>query len=250
MLFACFSALAGAPVVEIFSRIFCRLHESRRPDGTQLNLRPRRRLRAAGNIFLPCGKYFFWPEGNIFLRWRNIFFCLDGNIFGPRVEILVGRLRGAFLRRGLGGPKIHGSTSRLRRKLAEVRAQPDELWQKRPRRRGIGGSWRTRQHGCPPRAGTMLGLPDVGGGSRSIPPRWCRILTWMSPGGTLLPTRRRSGPPRPWQRRALVAGKKIPEAASGVVSEGFGPPGGARGLGGRARALGGARGRLGTFGGA
>ena len=208
MLFACFSALAGAPVVEIFSRIFCRLHESRRPDGTQLNLRPRRRLRAAGNIF-SAPKEIFFSAGGIY------FFCLDGNIFGPRGEIFFGRLRGAFLRRGLGGPKIHGSTSRLRRKLAEVRAQPDELWQKRPRQRGIGGSWRTRQHGCPPRAGAMLGLPDVGGGVRSIPPRWCRILTWMSPGGTLLPTRRRSGPPRPWQRRALVARKKYPRRRLG-----------------------------------
>ena len=172
----------------------------------------------------------------IFSAWTGIFLVRGGKYF-------FGRLRDAFLRRGLGGPKIHGSTSRLRRKLAEVRAQPDELWQKRPRRRGIGGSWRTRQHGCPPRAGTMLGLPDVGGGVRSIPPRWCRILTWMSPGGTLLPTRRRSGPPRPWQRRALVARKNT----RGGVWGSFGRFWGRRGAPG---ALGGARGRLGALEGA
>ena len=139
LLFACFSALAGAPVVEIFSRIFCRLHESRRPDGTQLNLRPRRRLRAAGNIFLPCGKYFFCPEGNIFLRWRNIFFLPGREYFWSAGGNIFWSSEGRVSPEGAWGSEnpwvdvspsaeVGGSTGAARRTLAKATSPAGHWW--------------------------------------------------------------------------------------------------------------------------
>ena len=128
----------GLPSLKYFHVFFCRLHESRRPDGTQLNLRPRRRLRAAGNIFCPAGNIFSAPKeiffsggGIYFSAWTGIFLVRGGKYFWSS----EGRVspEGAW---GSENPwvdvspsaEVGGSTGAARRILAKATSPAGHWW--------------------------------------------------------------------------------------------------------------------------